>query len=776
MVVAIAAMLLAPSLAMAAGPTVLTAPVDPNNPTSPHTTYPVTSTTEITIVLGATVPSAWGSKHMFKVDWNFADGTADTVFSFTDTGAAPSPYGPYAYDISTTHQYPASLASGTTWTAVVTVTDMTAGGSTSANYYVIQEDNNLSSRVNVAIDSGLWYLHQTMWRQNANSISTGNPPVNEGGWDLRASVTCNQGATLNSTGYFACSYYGSIDAENVQAIEVSGHFQNGPATDPYTDDVARGIARAETFIGQETISSGSPAPSNVKYEYDPSVSSYICADGTIPTTGDPMCAKHTPAGIHNYNPGAPECHGATTSSTCAIAYDANGNGLAAYSNDTSGEYTYTTSPFLEMLVASQTPNALIVTGPYAGSKFSTVVQDVDDFYGLSQYYYDCDVAEGNVRGNNGTCAGGGWRYTPQQAAENSTSQWAAIGFISAARGFGIPIPQSITDFNNVWVTNSEDADPTLTPAPKGTDPLAMGDNLGAFGYSGNYYYGSAGWGPFAETPSGMVQMAMDGIGRTKNTAFGDATTDFDQRWNNAETFYADNFCNMITNNTQSGGQADTAPRAYMYGMFSFTKSMLEHTTGGALAPIQYLRTLTPNVFTGDASVPPNTIDWYAALSTANGGTDACDGVAQTLVSFQQNPQYGTVDGHWFGNSSDHDNCYYECQNSYETAWALIMLRKTVFVSCIQNLVGRGTAGNILAKPRIDLTWSVQTNATSYNILRSTVSGGGPGGYTLVGTSTLTDFSDRTAGLINGDTYYYVVQPIINGVEICQSNEAKITIP
>jgi hypothetical protein len=45
----------------------------------------------------------------------------------------------------------------------------------------------------------------------------------------------------------------------------------------------------------------------------------------------------------------------------------------------------------------------------------------------------------------------------------------------------------------------------------------------------------------------------------------------------------------------------------------------------------------------------------------------------------------------------------------------------------------------------------------------------------VGTSTIDGYSDRV-GLTNGDTYYYVVQPINGTSEICQSNEAKVTIP
>src|SRR5271163_89123 len=114
------------------------------------------------------------------------------------------------------------------------------------------------------------------------------------------------------------------------------------------------------------------------------------------------------------------------------------------------------------------------------------------------------------------------------------------------------------------------------------DPFNVGDNEGAFGYRGSFYYSNA-WGPFAVTPSGMVQMALDGVGRTPNTKFGDSTTAFDQRFNNAETYYADNFCNAT-------GSGYTSPRNYSYGLFSFTKSMLLHDPNGVLTPIQYLRT------------------------------------------------------------------------------------------------------------------------------------------------------------------------------------------
>jgi hypothetical protein len=183
-----------------------------------------------------------------------------------------------------------------------------------------------------------------------------------------------------------------------------------------------------------------------------------------------------------------------------------------------------------------------------------------------------------------------------------------------------------------------------------------------------------------------------------------------------------------------------------------------------LTPIQYLRTKTPNVFTGDPSVPTNTIDWYAALSPANGGTDACDGIAQTLVSYQSS------DGHWYGHN--YDQGYQSNQSPFETAWSIIMLKKTVFVQCVKNLAGRGNASG-QGGAQVTLTWTGQANATEYNILRGTTQGGP---YVQIGTSTVTSYRDANDGLIAGDTYYYVVQPVQGSTEICQSNQATVTIP
>ncbi len=734
----LAAVLILPSVTFGAGLTVLTVPWVPANPTFPHTTYPINPTTEVTVVLGATAPSAAAGDSL-NVVWNFGDGSPNASFTTTNK-----------YDLSTTHQYPASAAAGTAWTAMVTVTDTTASTSGSANYYVSQEANNLGSRVNVAIDTGLWYMHQTMWRKDSPA---NGQTVNWGGWDGQSG---SPGCTLVGGAAYDCYGTAVIDANNVQAFEVSGHQgtqAGGSATDPFTDDIDRGFARMFVFLGVTTSGSNT-------YNYNPAAVNYGCSDGTAPTNPSGACGG-TATKVF-YNASTTTC----TAPPCTFAFDANINGKATYSADGSGEPIYTGGPFVDAIVASGKPTATAPTGAagVVGLTYANIVTDMLDYYGYCQYQYDYDVANpltpGYTRGQGYSASGGGWLYSCQEGDDNSTSQWAAISFVSGLRGsgFGFNVAAQayfkvVQDYNSVWVTNSEDVQ---SPAPTGADSYSAGDDRGSFGYRGSFYYSNA-WGPFAVSPSGMVQMAMDGIGRTTNTAYGDGTTAPDQRWNDAETFYADNFCNGELS-------AGSNPKYYTYGMLSFTKSMLLHDPAGVLAPIQYMRTETPGVFTGDVSVPANTIDWYGALSAANGGTDLCDGIAQTLVSYQ------SADGHWYGH--DFSQGYQSSQSPFETAWSIIMLNKTVFVSCVSNLVGRGVPSGP-GGSQITLSWSGQANATSYNILKSSTSGGP---YSLVGSSTVTSYRDGNDGMLPGQTWYYVVDPIQGSTAICQSNEAKIKIP
>ena len=67
---------------------------------------------------------------------------------------------------------------------------------------------------------------------------------------------------------------------------------------------------------------------------------------------------------------------------------------------------------------------------------------------------------------------------------------------------------------------------------------------------------------------------------------------------------------------------------------------------------------------------------------------------------------------------------------------------------------------------VNLSWNASAGATSYNVYRSTTSGGE--GSTPIGTSTSTGFTDT--GLTNGTTYYYTVSATNSAGTSAQSSE------
>ncbi|MGO8671772.1 MAG: choice-of-anchor tandem repeat GloVer-containing protein, partial [Capsulimonadaceae bacterium] len=77
-----------------------------------------------------------------------------------------------------------------------------------------------------------------------------------------------------------------------------------------------------------------------------------------------------------------------------------------------------------------------------------------------------------------------------------------------------------------------------------------------------------------------------------------------------------------------------------------------------------------------------------------------------------------------------------------------------------------TPGNTV----VSLSWAASTGATSYNVYRSTTSGGE--GSTAVGAASATTYSD--AGLTNGVNYYYKVAAVNGGGTSAQSSEVSAT--
>ncbi len=739
------------------GPAVVVMPVpfSPSNLTDPHTVI-----SGVPATLGATV-NLNGSTDSYTYSWNFGDGSPATApVAVTNV-----------YNLAGTYTYTA--AAGTTYTAVLTVTDTTTPATYTGKYYVIVQGNTLTSRVNVAVDNGLWYLHETMWRSDssqvpaAGTLQQGNnnnsddirkraqaAPIPLGGWDTLVFNCPTVNGSANS-----CAGAAGIDATNTQAFEVSGHLETGPSVDPYTDDVARGLARMMYFL----VPFANNADGAKTIGYNPAIQASRCSDGSVPTyngNNAPTCTA--PATVILYNQGATSC----PSASCTFAFDGNNNGQMLiegeddsfpFCRDYEGSSTastctmgnsqdpgYQSGMLLTALVASGNMNGVARTGVapvmgglpgVLGQTYQNIVQDIADGIGYCQYYGDALNSNGYGYDN-----GGGWEYycagTSSDASlydDNSISQWNAIALIAASRGFGIAIPPIVTDTNQVWMVWDQNVTPPLCTGQTPSTCVA-----GQYGYDA---WDDPLWGPWAVTPSGMVQMAMDGVGRT-------AAGVPDQRWNMAESNYHDHFCNG-SQGYSAYSNAYYSPRFYTYGMFSFTKAMEQHDPLGVLTPITFLT---------DQPSGTNPIDWYGGLSSANGGTSPCDGVAQTLVARQNS------DGSWYGVDSTSE------QYPFETAWSVQMLQKTSFTACVTNLSGTGQAGDT-----VNLTWTGIQSAGSYTIQRSTTNGGP---YTNVATVAATSFQDsNSTGLVGGDTYFYVVQPLNSDSRaICTSNQATVEVP
>ncbi len=517
---------------LAVPPVVKTVPWVASNPLIPHDTW---SGKSITVKGTSDVQGA-----NIQYIWDFGDGSPVASGSVSNQ-----------YAIEATHAYTGAV--GTVFTATLTVTNTTTGESDSERYYVKIESQELPVEVNVAIDEGLWWLHKAQ-------IRTGM----EGYWQLGGS-------------YNGGSHYCATPAI-VNAFEVNGHLETGPAANPYTETVSRGMR--QTF-------------------------NYLTATAISPQTlGNP---------------------------------DSNGNGYGVYVPQSS--YLYQGGMFIDALIASGTPNAVAPTGPASpgpgvvGRTYKDIVQDMVDFYAYSQYD---DIRYG------------GWRYTVNDFPDNSACQWAAVGLIPAERIWGCVVPQWVKDANNNWLTYSHYT-PTAT--------------TGTFGYTGP---NSFAWGPFATTPSGLVQMAMLGKGR------GDA------RWDRAETFLRNNF-------TSTGANYTTNIKKFYYGMFSFVKSMLLHDSNndGTAEPIQLLHSST---------TAPD-IDWYSA-EVAKG--DPTDGVARTLVNDQT--KTGAATGSWPENPG---GASFGLQNP----WAIIMLRQTLFEAGAPVAVAKANPNPAVAGQTIQLDGS-----------------------------------------------------------------------
>ena len=90
--------------------------------------------------------------------------------------------------------------------------------------------------------------------------------------------------------------------------------------------------------------------------------------------------------------------------------------------------------------------------------------------------------------------------------------------------------------------------------------------------------------------------------------------------------------------------------------------------------------------------------------------------------------------------------------------------------CTAPAAPTGLSATAASYSQINLSWTAVSGATSYNVYRSTTSGGP---YTSVGSSATTSFSNT--GLTGNTTYYYVVRAV-SGCESANSAQASATTP
>jgi RHS repeat-associated protein len=252
--------------------------------------------------------------------------------------------------------------------------------------------------------------------------------------------------------------------------------------------------------------------------------------------------------------------------------DGNGNGIGVTCTK-GGNWNYERVPYelgavMDAFVAAATPDSVAGLGGSGvlGRPLRDIMQDMVDMYAWSQ---------------NDT---GGWRYFfTSSDADNSVCQWAAIGFMAADRYWGVPIAEWVIQRNMAWLTNSC-----------------------CFGYSG-------GGNGDATTPSGMVQLAANGVPTSHPL------------WRQAENAVANNWARLMSVNN-------------LYANYAVVKALRL-----ANPPVDQLS------LTG--------VDWFR---------DSAKGLARVTVDRQR------ADGSWLGSGRGYDD-----DAPLSTAWSVIMLTPSV---------------------------------------------------------------------------------------------------
>jgi hypothetical protein len=180
--------------------------------------------------------------------------------------------------------------------------------------------------------------------------------------------------------------------------------------------------------------------------------------------------------------------------------DTNGNSRGLYVREnTDHRDVYILGQVMDAFISSGTPDQLAVLGPEVaapnvqngvkGRKYKDIVQDMLDWYAWAQM--DLNASQR-----------GSWYYTASNNtstghADNSTSQWAAIGGLAAERVWGLTTPAFVKSEAKLAMAYTHQTANTNSGSPA----LNMRGSFG-YGHSGGNYLWSEG---HSSSPSGMVQ-------------------------------------------------------------------------------------------------------------------------------------------------------------------------------------------------------------------------------------------------------------------------------
>lgn len=151
-------------------------------------------------------------KKTIYVKWLYGDGAESAVTTLS---------GASYYNVESDHIYNGAVGTPFTAQLMVDSVDASMANAKSDPYHVKIEQPNLDSKVNVAIDNGLWYLHKRKFRNDATPSYNGRAVAVWGDYG---------------------NYYAAPTASAIQSMQINGHKQTGnPNEDPYVTDVNDGL-------------------------------------------------------------------------------------------------------------------------------------------------------------------------------------------------------------------------------------------------------------------------------------------------------------------------------------------------------------------------------------------------------------------------------------------------------------------------------------------------------------------------------------------------------